>query len=277
MNNVVKRSINTAWYITGMLWLSVVIIPFLFIMNNSFKSLSEFFNTTLWTLPEKFRIENYIKVFEKNFLRYFSNSLFIVIFSIIILTTISLMTAYVFKRRFTNGFKLIYIVMIAGMTIPVHITLIPIYTITNTIGLYDTMAALIGPYVAFNIPISVFILTAFLREIPKELEEAASIDGAGMTTIFVRIIAPIAKPSIAAVAILNGVNLWNEFIFPLILINSESKRPLTLAIWNYKGEFSADIPLMMASLLLSVLPFIILYAFTNTHLIKGMTAGAIKG
>ena len=277
MNKNFKYLLNSLWYITGVLWLGVIIVPIIFIANNSFKSLSEFFNTPLWGLPSTLRFSNYIYVFKNSFFTYFLNSVVIVAASLTILISVSLMVSYVFKRRFTKGLKFIYVLMISGMTIPIHITLIPIYSLTNAIGLYDTIAALVGPYVAFNIPISVFILTSFLREIPKELEEAASIDGAGMVDTFTRIIIPVAKPSIAAVAILNGVNLWNEFIFPLILINTESKRPLTLAIWNFKGEFSANIPVMMAALLLSVLPFLIVYSFTHKHLIQGMTAGAVKG
>jgi len=277
MNKKLTYPLYSLWYLTGLIWLGVVVIPIIFIANNSFKSLSEFFNTPLWSLPAELRISNYVYVLKSSFFTYFMNSVVIVATSLIILITVSLMAAYVFKRRFTRGFKFFYLIMISGMTIPIHITLIPIYSITNAIGIYDSIAALIGPYVAFNIPVSVFILTSFLREIPKELEEAASIDGAGMVYTFFRIITPVAKPSIAAVAILNGVNLWNEFIFPLILINSEDKRPLTLAIWNFKGEFSANIPVMMAALLLSVLPFLIIYSFTHKHLIQGMTAGAVKG
>jgi raffinose/stachyose/melibiose transport system permease protein len=277
MNKSLKYLLNSLWSLIGFLWLGVIVVPIIFIANNSFKSLSDFFNTPLWGLPAVFRFSNYMSVFKNHFFTYFLNSIFIVVSSLIILISVSLMVAYVFKRRFTKGMKFIYVLMIAGMTIPIHITLIPIYSLTNAIGLYDTMAALIGPYVAFNIPISVFILTSFLREIPQELEEAASIDGAGMVSTFTRIIIPVAKPSITAVAILNGVNLWNEFIFPLILINSENKRPLTMAIWNFKGEFSANIPVMMAALLLSVLPFLIIYSFTHKHLIQGMTAGAVKG
>ena len=277
MNRKLTYPLYALWYLAGIFWLGVVVIPIFFIANNSFKSLSEFFNTPLWSLPSQFRISNYAYVMKSSFFTYFMNSVIVVMVSLFILITVSLMAAYVFKRRFTRGFKFFYLIMISGMTIPIHITLIPIYSITNAIGIYDTLASLIGPYVAFNIPVSVFILSSFLKEIPKELEEAASIDGAGMVYTFMRIIAPVAKPSIAAVAILNGVNLWNEFIFPLILINSENKRPLTLAIWNFKGEFSANIPVMMASLLLSVLPFLLIYSFTHKHLIQGMTAGAVKG
>ena len=186
MNKKLAYPLYSIWYLTGFFWLAVVVVPIIFIANNSFKSLSEFFNTPLWSLPENLRISNYIYVLKSSFFTYFMNSVVIVLSSLLILITVSLMAAYVFKRRFTHKFKFIYLIMISGMTIPIHITLIPIYSITNAMGIYDSIAALVGPYVAFNIPVSVFILTSFLRVIPKELEEAASIDGAGMVYTFMR-------------------------------------------------------------------------------------------
>jgi len=152
-----------------------------------------------------------------------------------------------------------------------------VYIITRKLGIYDTLWALVGPFVAFNMPVAVFVLSSFMADIPPSLEEAGYMDGASRFQVFWNIVLPISRPAVTAVGIYNAVILWNEFIFPLVLINSTWKRPLTLALWNFQGEFSADIPAMMAALLLSMLPLLIFYAVTKERLIEGLVAGAIKG
>ena len=151
------------------------------------------------------------------------------------------------------------------------------YIITRNIGLYDSLWSLVGPYVAFNVPIAVFILASFMGEIPISLEEAAYMDGATKWQVYSKIVLPISRPAMTAVGIYNSVILWNEFIFPLVLISSVKNRPLTLALWNFQGEFSADVPAMMAALLLSMLPLLLIYAATKERLIEGLVAGALKG
>ena len=144
-------------------------------------------------------------------------------------------------------------------------------------GMYDSIWALIGPYVAMGIPVSVFILTSFMRQIPKEIEEAASIDGCGKYRMFFVIIFPMAKPGLSTLAIYNGVGMWNEFMFAYTLTQSQKNSTLPLAIWQYQSQYSRDTPMIMTVLTLTVLPMIILYIFAQDKLVKGMTAGAVKG
>jgi len=127
------------------------------------------------------------------------------------------------------------------------------------------------------IPISVFILTSFMREIPKEIEEAAQIDGCNRYQMFFRIILPLSKPGLATLAIYNGVNMWNEFVFAYTLTQSAAHRTLPLAVWEFQGEFTMNTPMIMAVLTITVVPMIILYIFMQDKLVKGMTAGAVKG
>ena len=142
---------------------------------------------------------------------------------------------------------------------------------------YDSIWALIGPYVAIGIPISVFILTGFMKGIPTEIEEAASIDGCGKIKMFFTIILPMAKPGLSTLAIYNGVNMWNEFIFAYTLTQSRENRTLPLAVWEFQGQYSMNTPMIMAVLTLTVLPMIILFILAQDKLVKGMTAGAVKG
>lgn len=142
---------------------------------------------------------------------------------------------------------------------------------------YDSIWALIGPYVAIGIPISVFILTGFMKGIPKEIEEAASIDGCGKIKMFFTIILPMAKPGLSTLAIYNGVNMWNEFIFAYTLTQSRENRTLPLAVWEFQGQYSMNTPMIMAVLTLTLLPMVIMFIVFQDKLVKGMTAGAVKG
>jgi raffinose/stachyose/melibiose transport system permease protein len=166
--------------------------------------------------------------------------------------------------------------IVAGLVIPLHVTLIPVYLLTKQIGLYDSLWALLGPYVAFNLPLSIFILTEFMRVIPRELEDAARIDGCGPMATFWRVILPLSTPGLATLAIYNAVVLWNEFVFAFVLITSPQNRPLPLAIWEYQGEYAMNVPAIMGVLTLSALPLIAIYILGQERVIKGMMAGALK-
>lgn len=255
----------------------VAITPFIFMVMNSFKEKFEMLTKGVFSLPDKLDFTNYKEVIGGNFFSYFFNSVIVLVVSLVILLLISAFASYPLSRfKFKlNGF--VYAVIVACMSIPVHITLIPIFKMSQSLHLYDSIWALIGPYVAMNVPISVFILTSFMQQIPKEIEEAATIDGCGKIRIFFSVILPMAKPGLSTLAIYNGVNMWNEFIFGYTLTQSRGNRTLPLAVWEFQGQYSMNTPMIMAVLTLTVLPMIILFIFAQDKLIKGMAAGAVKG
>jgi raffinose/stachyose/melibiose transport system permease protein len=264
-------------YLFLLIWLLITGYPLVFLVQNSFKIRMEFFRNPVWSLPENFTFQNYIEVMESGFYIYFINSLIVCFISVAIIIIVSALASYAISRIDFKFNKIVYILFLAGMMIPIHSTLIPIYKLTLSMGLYDRLSALIGPYVAFSLPISVFILTGFINDIPYELEEAAIIDGASRFRIFRDIILPLVKPAIATVAIYNLTLLWNQFAYALVLTSSPSKRILTLGLFEFQGQHGINIPLTLTALFLSVLPLILLYVFLQEHIIKGMTAGALKG
>jgi raffinose/stachyose/melibiose transport system permease protein len=277
--NLKVKTVSTRLIVYGLavIWLLFALYPFVFLIQNSFKSLMEFFTGNVWKLPVKFSLGNYLAVWNSNFPRFLFNSAFVVSVSLILLLFAGSAAAFGLSRLRFRFRRLFYYLFVGGMTIPVHITLIPIYIITRRLGLYDSLWALIGPYIAFNMPITVFILVSFMGGIPKSLEEAAYIDGSTKWQNYWHIVLPISRPALTAVGIYNSVILWNDFIFPLVLISAESKRPLTLALWNFQGEFGSNVPALMAALILSMLPLLLFYALTRERLIEGLVAGAIKG
>lgn len=257
--------------------LLTAIIPFIFMILNSFKDKFEMLTNGIFALPKQWSFANYKTVLEANFPRYFLNSVIVLVISLTLLLFIAACASYPLSRmKFkANGF--IFSVIVACMAIPVHITLIPIFRMSQAMHVYDTIWALIGPYVAISVPISVFILMNFMRDIPREIEEAAEIDGCGKFKMFFKIMLPMAKPGLSTLAIYNGVTMWNEYIFAYTLTQSADSRTLPLAVWDFRGQYSMDIPLIMAVLTLTALPMILLFIFAQDKLIKGMTAGAVKG
>ncbi len=263
-------------YIFCLVWLVIAGYPFIFVFNTSLKERREFFTTSVWSSPESWQFQNYIEAVKAGFLRYFLNTGFVTFSAVILIVIIAAMASYVITRIEFKYSNLVFLIFVAGMMIPIHSTLIPVYRVTRTIGLYNTLTGLIGPYVAFGLPISVFILTGFMRDIPPQMEEAAIIDGASKFQIFTKIIFPLSRPAIFTVAIYNLVIFWNEFVYALILISSPGKWNITLGLWNFQGRYGTNIPMVMTGVIISAVPVIILYLFFQDQVIRGMTAGALK-
>jgi raffinose/stachyose/melibiose transport system permease protein len=261
----------------SLIWLAVTTLPFIFVVLTSLKTQEETFSEPVWALPVHFYLGNYWAVLRGPYLQYFANSAFVVGISVILIVLFSAMAAYAFARIQFRLNKMLFGMVVAGMIVPLHATLVPIYLLTRNLGIYDTQFALLGPYVALSLPISIFILTEFMRQIPRELEEAAQLDGCGPFKIFWRIFFPLSGPGLATVAIYNGIGLWNEFIFAYMLTSTPAHRTLPLAVWDFQGQYSSNIPAMLAVVTMTSLPLIVAYAFGQERVIKGMMAGSLKG
>lgn len=259
-------------------WVLVAVTPFFYMVMTSLKQQKELFTSGMFALPQSFYTGNFREILTKgSFFRYLGNSVFVVGLSLLLALAVSALAAYPLARFVFRGSKALYLLILAGMAIPLHATLIPVFLMSKSVGIYDTHWALIGPYVAFNTPMSAFILTGFMKTIPGELEEAAEIDGCGKIRTFFSVILPLSVPGLATLAIYNSVMMWNEFIFALVLTQSVSVRTLPLSIWEYQGQYSANQTMIMAALTLSALPMVIAFIIGQDKLIKGMMAGAVKG
>lgn len=267
--------ILVALLVTG--WSVISFTPFLFMVMATLKKQFELLMGGVFKLPEQFYLENYKQVFAGSIGNYFKNSVIVLVISLSVLLLISAWAAYPLSRFQFKLNKPVYSGIVACMSVPIHVTLLPIFLMAVRTRLYDSIWALIGPYIAFNLPISVFILVTFMQGIPKELEEAAEIDGCNKYQIFWQIMLPLIKPGLATLAIYNSVNMWNEFSFAMTLTQRAANRTLPLAIWEYQGQYAMNVPMIMTVLVVSVLPMIIAFIFGQDKLIKGMMAGAVKG
>ncbi len=277
MSKIKSRIAWTIATIFALIQLVLTLTPFFFMIMNSFRKQFDMLQQGVFHLPDPWYFNNYVEVVTHGFFGYFFRSVVVVAISLVLMLIISAFAAYPLARmRFRlNG--LIYAMIVAMMAVPMHVTLIPIFKLTTTVGFYDSLKALIGPYVAFALPMSVFILTAFMKTIPREIEESAEIDGCNRYQNFFMMILPLSKSGLSTLSIYNGVSMWNEFAFANTLLITPSKKTLPLALGQFKGEHSLDIPIIMAVLTLSVLPMITLFIIFQDKLVKGMMAGAVKG
>jgi raffinose/stachyose/melibiose transport system permease protein len=256
-------------------WVLISLLPFYLMTITSLKSAPDYGKNGFFSFPLKFRFSNYLRVLNDGILDYFRNSLIVVAVALVLLLIVSVCAAYPLSRFRFRLNKPLNSFVVASMAIPMHVTLIPIYLLTRRLGMYDRLQGLIVPYIAFNISLTVFILVNFMKTIPRELEDSAEIDGCGKIGTFFNVIVPLSTSGVITVSIYDAIGMWNEFSFALVLM--QRIRTLPLAVWNYKGQYSSQVPLLFAVLVVSVLPMIIAYAIGQDKLVKGMMAGALKG
>jgi raffinose/stachyose/melibiose transport system permease protein len=183
------------------------------------------------------------------------------------------MATYVVVRRTGRGSAVAYKMFLIGLAIPLQATIIPIYFMITRLRLYDTLLALTLPSIAFAIPLTVVILANFLRDVPKELFDAMRVDGANDWRVLWNLVLPVTKPAVITVAIYDGLTVWNGFLFPLILTQSPEQRVLPLALWTFQGQFTVNIPAVLAAVVLSTIPILALYIVGRRQLVSGLTAG----
>lgn len=258
------------------LWSLIVLIPLYVLVTGSFKTKISIF-TNVFGLPEIWNISNYTDVIKRgNFPRYFLNTLIVVCISLLLVLIIGVAVSYALANWRSKLSTAFYFFFIAGMMIPIKIASIQLIEIMKALGLHNTIWALVPIYVAMGIPISVFILTEFIRQIPRSLIEAALMDGSSRFKVLIRIILPLSRPALATVAIYNLIPFWNDLWFPLIMISDDKQKTLLLGVTKLFGEYVRDWSKILAVLTLSALPVLILYLLMSQQFIKGMTSGAIK-
>lgn len=268
MINVLKNVL--AWIIS-----LIMLIPLALIVVNAFKTDAEALTMTL-ALPKQWTFSNFTEVIEKGkLLRSFLNSLLYAGSATIIAVLLGAMAAYVFSRRrdkLNNG---IYMYMVLGIVIPInYVALMKVMQVTH---LNNSTPGIILLYVATQLPFTIFLIYGFVSKVPVDLDEAAVIDGCGPFRLFFNIILPMLKSSIVTAAVLCFLNTWNEFVMPLYFLNSSEKWPMTLAVYNFFGQFEKSWNLICADILLTCLPVIIMYLVCQKYIVGGQTAGAVKG
>ena len=256
----------------------IQIFPLIWLLDFSLASSTEMFTNGLLILPEKIQWGNYVTAFvDGHFLQYLKNSIIINGLAVFFVLLISIMAAYACRRMRWKLSGLVKTILLLGMMIPIHATLLPNYKIYTTLGLTDTIWALLIPYVAFSLPQGLFLMTGFIDSIPWEMEEAAVMDGCGIYRIVFQIITPMLKPSIATVAIMTFLNNWNEFIMASTYLSTPKWKTLPFSVLEFTGQYSSNYAVQFAVMALTAAPAVIVYILLNKHITKGVAMGAVKG
>ena len=269
----VRRLPNIAAGIGGFVWLAVIIVPIYYVVISSLRGQAGFFAGNPLAPPDHVSLDKYALVLQSGFGRYFLNSVVITVASVTVTVGLSLMAAYAVVRGQGRLARVSFSVFLLGLAIPVHATIIPLYYMITRLHLYDSLLALILPSIGFAVPITVLILANFIRDIPRELFESMRIDGATDWGMLWRLVLPLARPALVTVGIYDALHVWNGFLFPLILTQSADLRVLPMALWAFQGEFTVDVPAVLAAVVLSALPMLVAYVLGRRHLVRGLTAG----
>lgn len=209
--------------------------------------------------------------------RYLLNSILVTVITVILTVTLSTMAAYALARFRFRGQTLLLFFILGGLMLAPEVSLIPLFRVLVRMGIYNTYLALILPYTAFGIPFTTFLLRAYIIGLPRELEEAAQIDGAVPLGVFRHVVVPLSRPMIASSALLQAMHSWNEFMFALTFLESDKLRTLPIGIMSFVSTLRTEWTVVMAGLVISAIPMILLFLLTQRQFIRGLTTGGIKG
>lgn len=247
--------------------------PLLLMLLNSFRPNDEIFTNPLG-LPSELYLENYVTAWtEASFGRYFLNSTVVTFAGVGLGTFVSALAAYPLGRYSFRGDGVLAAYFIAGLTLPIKLITVPMFYLLAQLGMVDSLVGLTLVYAASGVPFSVFILTTFFRGLPRELEQAARIDGAGEFRVFGRIMLPLVRPALATVALFQFVQLWNELFLPLVLLRSSDKYTIPVGLTRFFGQYQTDLGAVFAGLVIATLPLVILFLFATKHIVRGLVAG----
>lgn len=256
---------------------AIWVAPFVFIVFTSLKSSAGVMGTSAFSPPPELDWSNYTGAWQKgNFSSTLFNSVLITFIKVPLGLVLSSLAAYALARMKFAGSKLVFLALVLGTMIPFQVMLAPLFGIVNKLGLLNTYVGVILPYLAFGVPYQVYVLHGFFKEMPKELSEAALIDGASHFTIYRRIFLPASLPVLSALLILDFVATWNEFAMALVLLQDSGKWTLPLGLMIFQGQFSSNYGQLNAAIIMTVLPAVIVYMIFQRYFVGGLTAGAVK-
>jgi raffinose/stachyose/melibiose transport system permease protein len=268
------RRLNWFGGFAAWIWLFVGMLPIYWMIVSSFKTQSTIFVTNPLLPPSRWSLENYRLVVESDFLRYLTNSVVVTVGAVVPAVLISFMAAFAIVRggdglflRFTSSLFLM------GLAIPLQAVIIPVYLIIIKLHMYDTLTGMVLPFIAFSIPLSVLVLSNFIRDVPRELFESMRLDGCSEWGTMWRLAFPLTRPALVTVSIYNALQTWNNFLLPLILTQDPAKRTLPLALWTFQGQYGFNVPAILACVVLTTLPILVFYAIGRRQLLSGLTAG----
>ncbi|MDD2680020.1 MAG: carbohydrate ABC transporter permease [Candidatus Omnitrophica bacterium] len=272
-----KAVVNTLIHLFLLAVAVTCIYPLLWMVASSFKTQGTIFSD-ISLIPRQFHFENYYLALTKgDFGRYFLNSVFYTVSAVLGIVFISSLAAYAFSRLRFPGRNIIFAVFIAAMMIPIPGSFVSLFVLLNKLHLRNTSLGYILCMINVGLATSIFLLKTFFDKMPRELEDAARIDGCSKLGIWWNVALPLSRPVLAVVVIFNALNVWNEYVLALIIFDSKHLMPLQRALMLFRGEFLTNYPLLMAGLTITALPIIVLYLFMQRYIVKGVASAGVFG
>jgi xylobiose transport system permease protein len=257
-------------------WLVIVGVPLYFLAVTSLRASGAYLTDGPMALPTSLTAENYVTVLASQFPRYFLNNLLVTVACVAIVIALALPAAYAIVRSRSRLVSTGFSIVLLGLAVPAQAVIVPLYLMITQLRLYDSLLAIILPTSAFALPLSIVVLTSSLRDVPKELYEAITIDGAGTVRTLFSLVLPLSRSGLATIGIFTALQAWNGFLFPLVLTQDPDVRVLTLGLWDFQGQYGTNVPLVTAAVTLSLLPLLVVYLLGRRFLLAGLTAGAGK-
>ncbi|WP_134699355.1 carbohydrate ABC transporter permease [Ammoniphilus sp. YIM 78166] len=273
LRNRLFQSVVLIWFL---LYSIAVVYPLIWLIMNGLKSNREFFLDT-WSLPKELLWSNYVLAWNAGVGRFFFNSVFVTVVSVLLVLVLGSMAAYGLSRFRFKGANVLLIIILSGLMLAPQVSLISLYKMLQTIGLYNTYWALIIPYVAFQLPFAIFLMRSYFLSIPRELEESAVMDGCNTFKVYWHIILPIGKPILASAALLTGMNVWNEFMFALVFVEDTALRTIPVGLMNLRAQLNTNFGVQLAGLAISAFPMIMAFMLFQKQFVRGLSAGSVKG
>jgi raffinose/stachyose/melibiose transport system permease protein len=267
------RSRSATSLLLAVVWGVIVAAPIYYAIVVSLEPDSSFLSSNPWFPSGGLTFVNYRTVWDTGFVRYLMNSLIVSGGATVLALAVSLLCAYAIVVRVSRVTGFIFRVFLTGFAVPIQALMIPLYLEILSLRVYDTLIGLILPLAAFSLPITVLVLVNFLRDVPRSLIDAMSLDGAGPLRILRSLALPISLPAIVTVGIFDFITAWNNFLFPLILTQSDSSAALPLAVFNFQGNHFGNVPEIMACVGLSAVPLLALYLIARRQIVSGLAAG----
>lgn len=272
------KAVGGASHVILAIWSLVVILPMVWTLIGSFKTTPEIFSSP-FGLPAEWNFDNYVNAWvNNNFGRMFLNTIIVVGVALALVMILGAMCAYVLARFSLPGSRVIYYLMLAGLTFPVFLAIVPLFFILQGMGLLNTLPGLILTYVAFALPFTVFFLYSFFRSLPYEIQEAAYVDGASEWRTFFQVMLPMAKPGMAAVAIMNFLGLWNQFLLPISLNTNTDNYVLSQGMANFASAagYQVDFGAMFAAVMITIIPVLVVYVLFQRQLQGSVSQGTSR-
>ncbi|ROR27427.1 carbohydrate ABC transporter membrane protein 2 (CUT1 family) [Mobilisporobacter senegalensis] len=254
------------------------LFPLIWLFDFSLAKSGDLFASDLLIIPDPPQWVNYVTAFvDGKVLKYLFNSIIVNVITVVATVMISLLVAFACTRMKWKLSKMTMGILLLGMMIPIHATLLPNFILYSKMNLTDSIFALLIPYIAFALPQGIFIMSSFLEGIPKALEEAAVMDGCGIYRIIFQIIFPMMKPAMITISIMTFLNSWNEFTMAMTYLESDKYRTLPFSVLNFAGQYASNYAVQFAVMVLTALPALVVFILLNEQITKGITVGAVKG